>query len=69
MARQACEAYGFKLSDQIEEHFKYKTTHNDGVFRVYSDEAKDLYGVDRLIAEKRKDWISLKKWQRHMAMK
>lgn len=83
MARQACEAYGFKLSDQIEEHFKYKTTHNDGVFRVYSDEVKDLrsagvltglpdaygrgriigdyrrvalYGVDRLIADKKKDW-------------
>ena len=35
MARQACEAYGYKLSDEIEENFKYSTTHNDGVFSVY----------------------------------
>lgn len=32
MARSACEAYGYKLSDKIEEEFRYKTTHNDGVF-------------------------------------
>ena len=31
MARQACEAYGYELSEQIENYFKYKTTHNDGV--------------------------------------
>ncbi|MCA0384330.1 MAG: formate C-acetyltransferase [Firmicutes bacterium] len=82
MARQACEAYGYKLSDQVEEHFAYKTTHNEGVFRVYSEEMKRLrsagvltglpdaygrgriigdyrrvalYGVDHLIAEKKRD--------------
>ena len=37
MTRKACEAYGYKLSDQVETEFKYRTTHNDGVFRVYND--------------------------------
>ena len=82
MARQACEAYGYKMSDKIEEEFKYRTTHNDGVFRAYSDEMRAarkchvitglpdaygrgriigdyrrvaLYGIDRLIEEKKKD--------------
>ena len=82
MARQACEAYGYKLSDKIEEEFRYRTTHNDGVFRAYTDEMRlarrchvitglpdaygrgriigdyrrvALYGVDKLIEEKKKD--------------
>ena len=82
MARQACEAYGYKLSEKIEEEFRYRTTHNDGVFRAYTDEMRQarkchvitglpdaygrgriigdyrrvaLYGVDRLIAEKKQD--------------
>ena len=82
MARQACEAYGYKLSEKIEEEFHYRTTHNDGVFRAYTDEMRKarkchvitglpdaygrgriigdyrrvaLYGIDRLIEEKKKD--------------
>ncbi len=82
MVRQACEAYGYKLSSQIEEEFRYRTTHNDGVFRAYTDEMRlarrchvitglpdaygrgriigdyrrvALYGVDKLIEEKKKD--------------
>ena len=82
MARQACEAYGYKLSRQVEEEFRFRTTHNDGVFRAYTDEMRAarkchvitglpdaygrgriigdyrrvaLYGVDKLIEEKKKD--------------
>ena len=34
---QACEAYGYKLSDKVKDEFKYRTTHNTGVFRAYTD--------------------------------
>ncbi len=66
MARQACEAYGYTLSDQIEEHFRYRTTHNDGVFRVYTPEMRsarksgvitglpDAYGRGRIIGDYRR---------------
>ncbi len=86
MARQACEAYGYKISRQIEEEFRFRTTHNDGVFRAYTDEMRAarkchvitglpdaygrgriigdyrrvaLYGVDKLIEEKKKDKAAL----------
>lgn len=86
MARQACAAYGYKLSDRIEDEFHYKTTHNDGVFRAYTDEMRlarrchvitglpdaygrgriigdyrrvALYGIDKLIEEKKKDKAAL----------
>ena len=82
MTRKACKAYGFRLSDKVEEQFAYKTTHNDGVFRAYNEAIRAarhtgiitglpdaygrgriigdyrrvaLYGVDRLIEEKKKD--------------
>jgi len=82
MARQACQAYGYNLSRKIEEEFRYRTTHNDGVFRAYTDEMRQarkchvitglpdaygrgriigdyrrvaLYGIDKLIEEKKKD--------------
>ena len=82
MTRKACKAYGFQLSDKVEEQFAYKTTHNDGVFRAYNEAIRAarhtgiitglpdaygrgriigdyrrvaLYGVDRLIEEKKKD--------------
>lgn len=66
MARDACEAYGYKLGEEIENHFKYRTTHNDGVFRVYSEEMKrlrksgvitglpDAYGRGRIIGDYRR---------------
>ncbi|SDM56081.1 formate C-acetyltransferase [Acetanaerobacterium elongatum] len=66
MARAACEAYGYKLSDKIEDEFLYRTTHNDGVYRVYTDEMKrtkkcgiitglpDAYGRGRIIGDYRR---------------
>lgn len=88
MAKQACEAYGKQLGERIKLNFEYKTTHNDGVFRVYTDEMRALrkygiltglpdaygrgriigdyrrvalYGTDKLIAEKKKDFDALAK--------
>ncbi len=66
MTRSACEAYGYKVSDKIEEQFKYKTTHNDGVFNVYTKEMRqvrhaglltglpDAYGRGRIIGDYRR---------------
>ena len=66
MARQACQAYGYKLSEKIEDEFRYRTTHNDGVFRAYTDEMRkarkchvitglpDAYGRGRIIGDYRR---------------
>lgn len=66
MVRSSCEAYGYKLSDRIEDEFKYRTTHNDGVFRVYTEEMlavrrcgiitglPDAYGRGRIIGDYRR---------------
>jgi len=66
MVRQSCAAYGYTLSEEIEEHFRYRTTHNDGVFRVYTPEMKkarksgvitglpDAYGRGRIIGDYRR---------------
>lgn len=40
MAREACRAYGYELSGQVEQEFAYRTTHNDGVFRVYNEQTR-----------------------------
>lgn len=45
MARAACKAYGYELSDKVEEEFRYRTTHNDGVFRVYGEDMRKVRHV------------------------
>ena len=66
MVKQACEAYGYKLSEKAVENFHYRTTHNDGVFRAYSEEMRkarkchvitglpDAYGRGRIIGDYRR---------------
>jgi len=66
MVRQACAAYGYRLSDKVEDEFHYRTTHNSGVFRVYTDEMRmarkchvitglpDAYGRGRIIGDYRR---------------
>lgn len=85
-AEQACEAYGYDIGDDVRREFTYRTTHNTGVFRVYTDTMKKarhagiltglpdaygrgrligdyrrlaLYGMDFLMAEKKKDMQKL----------
>jgi formate C-acetyltransferase len=66
MTRQAVGAYGYELDQKIEDYFAYKTTHNDGVFRVYNEAMKtartagiitglpDAYGRGRVIGDYRR---------------
>ncbi|MDR3318461.1 MAG: formate C-acetyltransferase [Clostridiales bacterium] len=66
MAETACDAYGYTMGENIREYFRYRTTHNDGVFRVYTPEMKkarhtgvitglpDAYGRGRIIGDYRR---------------
>jgi formate C-acetyltransferase len=67
MAEVACQAYGYQLSDRLKDIFhNYRTTHNDGVFRVYTDQMRqvrasglitglpDAYGRGRIIGDYRR---------------
>lgn len=66
MVRKACKAYGYTLSDKVEQEFQYRTAHNDGVYRVYTEEIKrakhcgiitglpDSYGRGRIIGDYRR---------------
>ena len=88
MVKEALDAYGYKLDPSVDEYFKYRKTHNEGVFSAYTTDIKKarhchlitglpdaygrgriigdyrriaLYGIDRLIEEKKKDLIDLEK--------
>ena len=63
---QACNAYGYELSEKIKDEFTYRTTHNTGVFRAYTDTMKaarhagiltglpDAYARGRIIGDYRR---------------
>ena len=66
MVREACKAYGYTVSDKIEDQFRQHKTHNDGVFSAYTPEIKaarhagiitglpDAYGRGRIIGDYRR---------------
>ncbi len=66
MAKSAAEAYGYKISDKVEEYFKYRKTHNDAVFQAYTTDIRkarhaglltglpDAYGRGRIIGDYRR---------------
>ena len=63
---QACNAYGYEMSDKIKDEFTYRTTHNTGVFRAYTETMKkarhagiltglpDAYARGRIIGDYRR---------------
>ena len=67
IVEKSCEAYGRKVDDEVEEIFhKYRKTHNDGVFDVYTPDIRaarsshlitglpDGYGRGRIIGDYRR---------------
>ena len=67
MAEGSCESYGYKVSPELSEIFtKYRKTHNQGVFDVYTPEMRlarksaiitglpDAYGRGRIIGDYRR---------------
>ena len=66
MCEQSVNEYGYQLPKLIQEQFKYRTTHNSGVFRAYTDDMRkarssgvltglpDAYGRGRLIGDYRR---------------
>ena len=67
MSVQACEMYGYKVTDRVKEIFtKYRKTHNDGVYDAYTPEMRaarsshiltglpDTYGRGRIIGDYRR---------------
>ena len=67
MSIQACEMYGYNVSDRVKEIFsRYRKTHNDGVYDAYTPEMRaarsahiltglpDTYGRGRIVGDYRR---------------
>jgi len=66
MVKSSLDAYGYNLNPKIIEQFKYRKTHNDGVFSAYTTDIKkarhvglltglpDAYGRGRIIGDFRR---------------
>ena len=66
MVKKSLEAYGRKLPPDVARVFKYRKTHNDGVFDVYTEEIRrarhsgiitglpDAYGRGRIVGDYRR---------------
>ena len=66
MVENALNAYGYTWKDNLKEAFKYRKTHNDGVFDAYTEDIKkarhvglltglpDAYGRGRIIGDYRR---------------
>ena len=66
MVRDACKAYGYEVSPEIETQFRQHKTHNDGVFSAYTKDVRearhvglltglpDAYGRGRIIGDYRR---------------
>ncbi|MDD4164600.1 MAG: formate C-acetyltransferase [Eubacteriales bacterium] len=66
MVRSSLEAYGREMDPEVEKIFKYRKTHNDGVFDAYTEDMKkarrsgiitglpDAYGRGRIIGDYRR---------------
>lgn len=66
MVHDACKAYGYEVSPEIDKAFRYHKTHNDGVFAGYTKDVRearhvglltglpDAYGRGRIIGDYRR---------------
>jgi len=66
MVKSSLDAYGYSINPKVKEYFKYRKTHNDGVFSAYTSDIRkarhvglltglpDAYGRGRIIGDFRR---------------